>query len=408
MLITNARVLDVHTGQLSGLSCLRLHQGLIAEIAPHLQAQEHEPVLDAQGMTAMPGLIDCHVHVVASSFNLSQLATQPNALTLLRAIPILRGMLQRGFTTVRDAGGADWSLAEAVRTQLIAGPKLLTSGKALLQTGGHADFRNPHELLASCNCFDKLGRIGRVVDGVDACRKAVRETLLQGASQIKIMASGGVTSASAPLENLGFSLDEIRAIVEEAQNAHTYVMAHAYTPQAIERAVRCGVRSIEHANLIDARTAEVVKEHGAYVVPTLVTYEGLFKEGVGLGLPPESLRKIHQVKDQGKASLEILAKAGVPMGFGTDLLASTHNLQSEELALRAEVLGNLAAIQQATCIAADLLHLSDRIGVLQTGAAADLLLVRGNPVQDIRLLIGETSQIAQVVQDGRLVEMAGG
>ncbi|MEO6984751.1 MAG: amidohydrolase family protein, partial [Paralcaligenes sp.] len=172
--------------------------------------------IDVAGLTVMPGMIDCHVHVMASDMNLARNAAMPNMLACFRAIPILRGMLSRGFTTVRDAGGADWALSQATDTGLVAGPRIFPSGRALSQTGGHGDMRARSDIIEPCACSSRLGNIARVVDGVDAVRLAVREEIQKGATQIKIMASGGVASPNDPIHYLGYSEDEIRAIVGEA------------------------------------------------------------------------------------------------------------------------------------------------------------------------------------------------
>jgi len=363
-----------------------IEDGMISRISADALTAPDAEVVDAKGMTLMPGMIDCHVHVVASSFNLGRVAALPNALALLRALPIMQGMLDRGFTSVRDAGGADWALAQAVLDGVVDGPRLFCSGKALSQTGGHGDFRPRNDELDPCPCSVKIGNIGRVVDGVDNCRLAVREEILKGATQIKVMASGGVASPNDPIQNLGFSESELIAIVEEASNANTYVMAHAYTPRAITRAVRCGVRTIEHGNLVDREAAEVMKEHGAYMVPTLITYEGLANDGERYGLPADSVKKIATVRTQGLKALEILDEVGVKMGYGSDLLGETHYMQADELPLRARVLGNAKVIQQATLIGAEILNQEGLLGEVREGAHADLLLVDGNPLDDIALL----------------------
>lgn len=404
LFIANGNVLDVHTLTLQAGHSVLVEDGRITAIGPQLQAPEGAQVVDAKGYTVMPGMIDLHVHTVASSFNLGNVAKLPNVLTMLRALPIMQSMLDRGFTTVRDAGGADWSLAEAVRTGIIRGPRIFPSGKALSQTGGHADFRPRSDEIDPCSCVHKLGNIGRVVDGVDACRLAVREEILKGATQIKVMASGGVASPNDPIGNLGYSEAELRAIVEEASNANTYVMAHAYTPRAISRAVRCGVRTIEHGNLVDQETAELMASLGAYMVPTMITYEGLANEGEKYGLPAVSIAKIDGVRGPGRQALEILAKAGVKMGLGSDLLGETHYLQAEELRLRAEVLGNGPVLQQATLIGAEILQRKGELGEITQGAVADLLLVDGNPLNDIQCLLNQGEKIRAIVQDGQIVK----
>jgi imidazolonepropionase-like amidohydrolase len=192
--------------------------------------------------------------------------------------------------------------------------------------------------------------------------------------------------------------------VEEAGNANTYVMAHAYTPRAISRAVRCGVRTIEHGNLVDRETAELMAAMGAYMVPTMITYEGLANEGEKYGLPALSIAKIEGVRGPGRQALEILANAGVKMGLGSDLLGETHYLQAEELRLRAEVLGNGPVLQQATLIGAEILGHKGELGEVTQGAIADLLLVDGNPLHDIQCLLDQGAQIRAIVKDGRIAK----
>jgi imidazolonepropionase-like amidohydrolase len=346
--------------------------------------------------------------VTFSQTNLGLLAGTPQTTLALRSLPILRGMLQRGFTTVRDAGGADHALKQAVEEGmdgLVVGPRLFVSGPALSPTGGHGDFRPRSDrlmpLTSLCGC-QRLAST-RVADGVDQVRLAVRELLQMGADQIKIMCSGGVASPTDPVNALGYSLEETRAIVDEAAARHTYVLAHAYTPQAMTRAVQCGVRTIEHGNLVDAATADLMAEHGVYAVPTLVTYEALADEGVRLGLPPESAAKIALVREAGLRSLDIFQRAGVKMALGTDLLGASHRLQSDELRIRAQVQSNADVLRSATVVGAEVLRMEGRLGQLVPGALADVLVVKGNPLQDLSCLLGQGEQIARVMKDGRWV-----
>jgi len=409
LVFQHADILDAACGTLLRDRFVRVEGDLIAEVSDRpIDAPAGARVVDARGKVLMPGLIDCHVHVLASMLNAGRLARLPNVLTVLRAVPILRGMLMRGFTTVRDAAGADWSLAEAVRTGLVEGPRLFPSGRALSQTGGHGDFRERSDVIEPCLCTPKVGALGRVVDGVDAVRRAVREEIQMGATQIKIMASGGVASPTDPIHYLGFSEDEIRAAVEEAANADTYVLAHAYTPRAIARAARLGVRTIEHGNLVDDETARLMADHGTIAVPTVVTYEALASEGATLGLPPESVAKIENVRGAALRSLEVYARAGVRMAFGTDLLGESHRFQSDEFRLRAGVLGAAEALRAATVHAAHVVRMDGRLGVVAPGAMADLLLVDGNPLADIGVLCGQGERLAMVVQGGRVVKDGAG
>jgi imidazolonepropionase-like amidohydrolase len=404
----HADVLDAAAGALLRDRFVRIEGSKITAVSDRPVDTTGARVIDARGKVLMPGLIDCHVHVLASQLNIGALAHVPNVFAVLRAVPILKGMLDRGFTTVRDAGGADWSLAEAVRTGVIEGPRIFPSGRALSQTGGHGDLRPRSDVLEPCACTFRVGAIARVVDGVDALRLAVREELQKGATQIKIMASGGVASPTDPIHALGYSEAEIRAAVEEASNAGTYVLAHAYTPRAISRAVQCGVRTIEHGNLVDAEAARVMADLGAIAVPTLVTYEALASEGAALGLPAESVAKIETVRTAGLRSLETYAAAGVRMALGTDLLGASHRFQSDEFRLRAGVLGNAEALRAATVHAAHVLQQDGLLGVIAPGATADLLLVEGNPLQDISALLGQGERLHLIVQDGKVVKDAAG
>lgn len=407
LILRNGRVLDPAEGTLkSGLDVV-IEGERIIEVRPTCYAEQADAmVIDLAGRTVMPGLIDCHVHVLASSANLGFNALQPNAIITIRALPILKAMLERGFTTVRDAGGADWALARSIALGLVPGPRIFASGKALSQTGGHGDFRARGALISSepCSCCFRAGAIARVVDGVDNVRLAVREELQQGANQIKIMASGGVASPTDPIANTQYSEAEIRAIVDETDAANTYVMAHAYTPRAIKRAIECGVRTIEHGNLADPETAAMMARYGAFAVPTQVTYEMLSEHGERYGLPAESVAKIAEVREAGRRALLTFAEAGVPMGYGSDLLGEMHQYQTYELKIRAELLGNLEAIRSATSVAARVLQREQELGCVSAGALADLLVVNGNPLSDIGCLIGQGEKLDLIIQGGKLVK----
>jgi imidazolonepropionase-like amidohydrolase len=403
VLFKNANLLDPLRGELLEGHDILVEGGVVREVSDKPLQSKAARVIDVKGKTVMPGLIDLHVHVIAVELNLSRQVHMPNVLITLRSVPMLRGMLRRGFTTVRDAGGAGFAFKQAVDAGLAQGPRLFVSGRALSQTGGHGDMRGRSDFLdpaATCSTCVRVGALARVVDGVDAVRRAVREELQMGADQIKIMASGGVASPTDPVGAFGYSEDEIRAIVEEATGRGTYVMAHAYTAAAIARAVRCGVRTIEHGNLVDAPTAALMAELGAYAVPTLVTYDALANEGESFGLPKESVAKVADVREAGLRSLEIYKKAGVKMGFGSDLLGESQRLQSDEFRLRADVLSPSEAIASATVVGAEVLGMPDRLGRLVPGALADILVVDGNPLRDVECLLGQGERIPLVMKEG--------
>ena len=246
----------------------------------------------------------------------------------------------------------------------IAGPRMFISGRALTQTGGHGDFRRRTDGSLPCSCGNALHFTTRIADGIDEVRRATRDELRKGADQIKVMVSGGVVSPNDPLEACQYSSEEIRAIVDEAEAAGTYVLAHAYTAEAVTHAVRAGVRSLEHANLIDAEAARLVAAAGAFVVPTLVTYEALERLGKQLGLTPAMLEKLARVRSFGLDSLEVCKEAGVRLGFGTDLLGETHDEQSREFLIRSEIQPAHEVIASATRINAEILQREDELGVV--------------------------------------------
>jgi imidazolonepropionase-like amidohydrolase len=361
-------------------------------------------IIDVRGRTLMPGLIDAHVHVLAVDAALARLSERPVTLLTLQAAKVLEAMLQRGFTTVRDAAGADGGLAEAVEAGLVRGPRIFPSGMALSQTGGHGDIRPRTQSVDTCACCAGGIALSRIADGVAECRRAARDELRKGATPIKIVASGGVASPYDPIWNLQYSEEEVRAIVEEARAWHTYVMAHAYSPDAIRRSIEFGVRSIEHANLIDRSTAQRVAEADAFVVPTLVTYDALHRCGRELGFPEASMAKLGEVREAGLGSLDLLQAAGVKIGFGTDLLGPMHRHQSREFVIRAEAMSPVDIIRSATIVNAELLNRAGELGTVALGARADLIVVDGDPLADISLLDGQGEQLTHIMKDGIFVK----
>ncbi|MCU4180449.1 metal-dependent hydrolase family protein [Bosea sp. BH3] len=355
--------------------------------------------IDLRGRTLMPGLIDMHVHVVSAVVNGVANAMTPSSLVALRTARTMKAMLMRGFTTVRDLGGADLGLVMAVEEGLIEGPRLIICGKALSQTGGHSDPRDRSETRPLYT--GRLGQVGQLCDGVDAVRLAAREQLRAGATFVKIMANGGVASPNDPIHALGFSRDEIKAAVEEAENAGTYVAAHLYTDKAIARAVECGVLSLEHCNLIQPDTAKKAAAAGCFAVPTLAAYEGLAREGTAFGLRPESAAKIETVRKGGMESLSYMRDAGLPMGYGSDLLGQLQKYQTLEFELRAQVLPLPEVLASATSVAAKLCRMEGEIGALVPGAYADLLVVDGDPTRDATLFQNDGRALRAIMRGGQ-------
>jgi imidazolonepropionase-like amidohydrolase len=400
LILANATVVEA-SGRREAMH-LRLEGERIAEVADRPLRGGDVPVIDLAGKTVMPGLIDAHVHVMALMADIARLERLPMTYVAAHAAKILAGMLRRGFTTVRDAGGADWGLKEAVRIGIIEGPRLFVSGLALSQTGGHGDFRAPNASLDSCPCCTLRAGLTRVADGITEVRRAARDELRKGADQIKIMASGGVASPTDPIDNTQYSLEEVTAIVEEAQAWNTYVMAHAYTPKSIIRSIQCGVRTIEHANLIDDEAARLVARHQAFVVPTLVVYEAIGRHGRAINFPEESLAKLGRVADAGLKSLEIMKRHGVKIGHGSDLLGDLHVHQGREFALKGEVLTPAEVIAGATTINAEILGRAGELGVVAPGALADLIVLDGDPLKNLALLGTEGPHLRAVIKGGAL------
>jgi imidazolonepropionase-like amidohydrolase len=404
-LLSNARMVDATMPEPRAGNVL-IEDGVIRDVDAKKPAGDCVAI-DVGGRTVMPGLIDCHVHVVASLMNIAENAQLPAAMAVLRTVPILKGMLERGFTTVRDLGGAPYALAEAIAQGLTPGPRLFVCGKALSKTGGHSDARPRSDTFDANRWAGNFGALGRIADGVDAVRLACRQMLRDGASFIKVMGNGGVASPTDPVDWFGYSVEELKAAVEEARDAHTYVAAHLYTAEGMVRAVECGVKTLEHCNRVDANAARVAAKAGAVAVPTLVTYEALAEDGPALGLPASSVAKIESVRKAGIESLGILRDAGVRMAFGTDLLGPTHVRQSEEFAIRSRVLTAREILASATTVGAELVGMKGRLGVIAEGATADLLVVEGDPLRDIRVLANPEKHLRMVMKEGVVHHRAG-
>lgn len=404
-LFTNARIVDGTAPERGEPVNVLVEGNTIREVGKAVSSQKARTV-DLKGRTLMPGLIDAHVHVVAGVADLGRNAALPDSLVTARSFVIMREMLQRGFTTVRDVGGADFGLKQATQEGHFPTPRLVISGKALSQTGGHADFRGRYDDAATPLTRHRLGALGRICDGLDQVRRAAREEIKGGADFIKIMANGGCASPTDPIHFLGFSVSELEAIVEEARMAGTYVSAHVYTDEAIRRCVEAGVHSLEHCNLIEAETAKLAASRGAVAVPTLVTYDKLASEGGKLGFPPDSVAKVEKVRVAGMDSLAIMKKAGLPMAYGSDLLGEMHRHQSEEFVIRGRALPAHEVIASATHVAAKLLRLEGLVGTLAPGAYADLIVVDGDPLADLSLLTRQGRHMPLIMKDGAFVKRA--
>ena len=311
-------------------------------------------------------------------------------------------MLLRGFTTVRDTGGANAALKDAIAEGLVPGPRLFISGKALSQTGGHGDLRQPYQDESFKCCSGHPPGWARICDGVPACLEAARDELRRGADQIKIMVGGGVSSPVDPIEMVQFTAEEIKAITQSAKNLGTYVTAHAYTVASIRHAVDNGVICIEHANLIDRETAKYLAKHEVTVVPTLSTYKALISEEYKAFLPESGRVKTQQIIDTGVEALKILHEEGVMMCYGSDLLAGMHVNQHDEWELRSPALSNADLLKAATTNAANLLRMGGKLGTLAEGAFADFLVLKENPLGDLGVFKNLELHLLAIGKDGRI------
>ena len=348
--------------------------------------------LDVRGMTVLPGLIDCHVHLGLGGEPdvVAVVEADPPGMTLLKAARYAKQTIDAGVTTVRDVGYKDhgiFALKQAIASGLVPGPRVLAAGQAICMTGGHARF------------------IGREADGPIEIVRAVREQLAAGADLIKIIATGGVLTPGTSPDRAQFSVEEIRTAVQEAQRAGKRVAAHAHGAAGLKQAVAAGVRSIEHATLMDEEAAEALVRHEVFMVPTLSALATTAGCPLGAGVPESVVKKAKDMSARHEASFKKAHKRGVWIAMGTD--AGTpfnyHGENAQELE-RMVALGMtpMEAILSATASAAALLGLEDRIGTIQPGKQADLIIVEGNPLKRIGLLRNR-SRLAGVMLQGRLV-----
>jgi imidazolonepropionase-like amidohydrolase len=401
LLFRNFRMLEPEVGELREGFELLVEDDIIQETSDKPIKAEGAQEIDCGGRTLMPGLIDSHVHVFLSEVNIRFLEAVPLTLATARAAALMRGMIDRGFTTVRDTGGADWGIKSAVEAGHIPGPRLFIAGQAIGPTGGHSDPRRRTDFGARCHCCNAMAFTMCVSDGVSEVRKSAREQMRQGADHVKLMMSGGVASPYDPLDSLQFSPQEVAAAVEEAHAFGRYVCAHAYTPEAITRAAEAGVRTIEHGNLIDEAAAQRMAQKGMILIANLVAYYAMRERAAEYGMTADMLAKNDLVIDGGLRSLEICRRAGVPVAYGSDLLGALQVDQSREFLLRREVVAPIEIVRSATTIGAKVLRQEGKLGTLEAGAFADLILVDGDPLSDLGLFQDQGRHLSLIMKGGR-------
>jgi imidazolonepropionase-like amidohydrolase len=406
LVIRNCHWLDTDRMVMRPDSTITIEDGRIAAIGPS-DSGNADQTIDAKGRFVIPGLIDAHVHFRLATMDFRKLASWSEVEYGIAMQRLSRETLQRGFTTVRDLGGDVEGLIRAIKAGMAEGPRIVRAGRMLTQTGGHGDAEGGPRPVPQCACEMRHTAFGIVSDGVDAVRKASRHNLRDGSDFLKIHVSGGVATPSDPLESIQYTKDEIAAVCQEARNRHTYVAAHAYSPESIRLAVENGVYTLEHGNLIDADAAALAAKHNAVLVPTLATYEAMEEVGAQLGLPLANRQKNKKVYEAGIGSIEIARKAGLTLGFGTDLIGETQARQNREFTIRAAVETPVQILHAMYVVGAKLCRLEGEIGTLKPGVVADLVICDKNPLDDIRIL-SSPAAFSHVIQAGLTVSRRDG
>ena len=391
--IRSARIID-GTGRTIERATVIIRGSTIAAVGPDrdLSLPRGTTKIDGRGLTLLPGLIDCHVHLClgAEPDVVDAIATETPALTLLKSSRAAQQTLEAGFTTVRDVGSRDHSiftLQRAIDTGLVPGPRIAAAGLAICMIGGHARF------------------IGQEVEGAEQVRAVVRAQIAAGASVIKVIASGGVLTPGTSPDQAQMTLDELRAAVEEAQRAGRKVAAHAHGASGMKNAIHAGVHSIEHATLMDEEAAALMKQQGVFMVPTLSALATTAACRLGCGIPESALDKAKSMTKRHQVSFKNALRDGIQIAMGTD--AGTpfnfHGENAQELErMVAFGMSPMQAILASTSAAARLIGIHDQVGTIEKGKLADLLLFKGNPLRRIDLL-RDHSRIIGVMQSGRFV-----
>lgn len=358
-------------------------------------------IIDVSGKTLMPGLIDAHAHVTGLTLSPRNISYSASEITLA-CKNYLKNSLMDGFTTIREAGGADHSIARLLADGKIVGPRLFYSGRALTQTGGGADFRTPEELIDPCGHVSPFSVMSVIADGVDQVRKAAREELRKGAAQIKLFASGGVVFPSEAHSTLyEYSEPELQAIVEEAKSRGTYVMAHVYTDEGIRRCLRAGVRSIEHGNFASEETIGMMSEYGAYLDLTFISLVQRIESAKQNHLSKSIVDNLRQTVARGKQVYKWARRYDVPLAFGTDLWGpDAQKSQLREFEVRMELDSAANIIRSATITNAALLMQESKLGTIAPGAYADLLIVDGDPLTDLRIMLDPERNLKFIMKGG--------
>ncbi|WP_395330281.1 amidohydrolase family protein [Novosphingobium sp. BL-8H] len=409
ILIQNVRIFDGRHPTLSASSSVLIRGDVIERISTGAIAGTTDTqVIDGGGRTLMPGLIDAHWHSMFVRPTPQQLLTNDVGYTTLQAEVEATATLMRGFTTVRDMGGPAFSLKRAIDEGLVVGPRIYPSGAMITITGGHGDFRQLSELPRRQGQLSHIEELGgaAIADGPDEVRMRAREQLMQGASQVKLTAGGGVASPFSPLDVSTFTEGELQAAVEAADNWGTYVAVHAYTPAAIQRAIKVGVKCIEHGHLMDEATAKMIADHGVWL-----STQPFVDMSLGAAMGPDEQAKLKEVVDGTDRMYRLVRKYHIKTAFGTDILFSSllASRQGNSLVDLTRWYTPAEALIMATSTNGELLRLSGprnpyprNLGVVEQGAYADLIVVDGNPLEDIKLVADPGRTFMVIIKDGKV------
>lgn len=410
VLFRDVRVFDGRSTALSSPTAVLVRGNRIAAIgAGAVPANPSVTIIDGGGRTLMPGLIDAHVHIMFATIPQLAVLTSDIGFVNVAAAKAANDMLLRGFTSIRDLGGPVFGLKQGIDSGLVAGPRIWPAGAFISQTGGHGDFRLPNDMPARPGDFSYSERVGAaaIADDPDTIRKRAREQLALGASQIKLMAGGGVTSNYDPLDVTQYTVPELRAAVEAAENWGTYVTVHAYTPRAVRQSIEAGVRCIDHGQLLDDATAKLMAEKGIWwsLQPFVDDRPSPFPEGSA------NRRKQLEMFNGTDTAYALAKKHKVKTAWGTDTLfdAKAAATQGAQLAKMVRWYTPAEVLKMATADNAELLALSGlrspyegKLGVVEAGALADLLLVDGDPIADINLIADPAKNFVVIIKDGRI------
>ncbi len=411
-LFQNVRIFDGKSDKLTEPSNVLVRGNMIEKISAQpipTDKRADTVIIDGSGKTLMPGLIDAHTHIMFATLSQVTVLTSDIGFVNVAATRAAEDMLMRGFTSIRDLGGPVFGLKKGIDLGLVRGPRIWPSGAFISQTGGHGDFRLPNDMPARPGDFTHSERVGAaaIADSADAVRLRTREQLALGASQIKLMAGGGVASSYDPLDVTQYTTEELHAAVEAAENWGTYVAVHAYTPRAVRQAILAGVKCIDHGHLLDEATAKLMAEKGVWwsLQPFTDDEPSAFPEG-----SPNRIKQLQMFSGTDTA-YALAKKFGIKTAWGTDILFSASNAakQGAKLSKMVRWYTPAEALKQATADNAELLALSGprnpypgKLGVVEEGALADLLLVDGDPIADIKLVEDPAKNLLVIMKDGKV------